>query len=282
MKIHEALSILNLSSNYTQNELKKQYYKLSLQYHPDKNPRGEEIFKTILDAYNVLCHSDKQENYVDPLETLSQYLKYVFDIDHDTFVFIQNIINTSCQKTNETLEKIDANVIKKIRRILTIYQKLFKVSDTNIYDFVSKTRDLHKKDVIIQPSLDDIMNYNIHIVKNEKENDENDYYVPCWHHQLEYDNVIVTIIPDTPDYIYIDDDTNDIHVHLTISQTKVFETDNLKFEIGSKPFHINIEELYLKKYQQFYFKKKGIPKINENDIFLTNELSDIIVHVNII
>jgi len=277
MKVHEALSILNLPSNYTQHELKKQYYKLSLQYHPDKNPHGEEMFKTILESYNLLCHPDMQETYMDPLETLQQYLKYVLDIDHDTFMFVQNLINTSYQKTNETLKTIDANVLKKVRRVLTMYQKLFKMTDINIYDFVSKTQDIHKKDVIIQPSLDDIMNHSVHIVQHEG----NEFYIPSWHHQLEYEDMIVTIIPESLDHIYIDDDTNDIHVNLSISQTKVFEMETLQFVIGSCTFHINIEELYLKKYQQFYFKKKGIPKINENDIFLTNDISDIIVHVNI-
>ena len=46
--------ILKLIPPKTNEELKKQYHKLSLKYHPDKNINGEEKFKEIANAYQNL------------------------------------------------------------------------------------------------------------------------------------------------------------------------------------------------------------------------------------
>ncbi|KFD46446.1 hypothetical protein M514_12675 [Trichuris suis] len=57
--------ILGLSKNFTEAELKKQYRKLALQFHPDKNrvPGASEAFKAIGNAYAVLSDSAKRERY---------------------------------------------------------------------------------------------------------------------------------------------------------------------------------------------------------------------------
>ena len=40
MNFKKAITILNLSSNFTERELKTAYYKNALKYHPDKNKGG--------------------------------------------------------------------------------------------------------------------------------------------------------------------------------------------------------------------------------------------------
>tara|TARA_R110000824_G_scaffold73220_5_gene186511 strand:+ start:13680 stop:14657 length:978 start_codon:yes stop_codon:yes gene_type:complete len=55
--------ILGVSKDSSPEEIKKSYRKLSLQYHPDKNPRGEEKFKEISEAYSVLSDVDKKSRY---------------------------------------------------------------------------------------------------------------------------------------------------------------------------------------------------------------------------
>ena len=53
-------SILNCQKTDT---IKKNYKKLALQYHPDKNPNGEEQFKKIAEAYEILSDPQKRKKY---------------------------------------------------------------------------------------------------------------------------------------------------------------------------------------------------------------------------
>ena len=55
--------ILGVSKEATQEEIKKSYRKLSLKYHPDKNPDGEDMFKNISEAYSTLSNPDKKSKY---------------------------------------------------------------------------------------------------------------------------------------------------------------------------------------------------------------------------
>ena len=55
--------ILGVSKEATAEEIKKSYRKLSLKYHPDKNPDGEEKFKEISEAYTILGDTEKRSKY---------------------------------------------------------------------------------------------------------------------------------------------------------------------------------------------------------------------------
>ena len=55
--------ILGVSKESSPEEIKKAYRKLSLTYHPDKNPDGEERFKGIAEAYAVLGDGEKKAKY---------------------------------------------------------------------------------------------------------------------------------------------------------------------------------------------------------------------------
>ena len=59
-------SILEISKNATQDEIKKAYRKQALKYHPDKNPgdkTAEQSFKKISEAYEVLSDENKRKVY---------------------------------------------------------------------------------------------------------------------------------------------------------------------------------------------------------------------------
>lgn len=58
--------ILGVDENATADEIKKKYRKLSIQFHPDRNPdnkEAEEKFKEIAEAYETLSDEDKRKQY---------------------------------------------------------------------------------------------------------------------------------------------------------------------------------------------------------------------------
>lgn len=58
--------ILGLGKNATQEEIKKSYRKLAMQFHPDRNPgdkEAEEKFKEAAEAYEVLSNEEKRAKY---------------------------------------------------------------------------------------------------------------------------------------------------------------------------------------------------------------------------
>src|SRR6478609_5660519 len=58
--------ILGVQKGSSQDEIKKAYRKVAMQYHPDRNPgdkTAEEKFKEAAEAYEVLSDTDKRAKY---------------------------------------------------------------------------------------------------------------------------------------------------------------------------------------------------------------------------
>ncbi|MGB9630309.1 MAG: molecular chaperone DnaJ, partial [Thermodesulfobacteriota bacterium] len=66
MQDKDYYKILGVSRNATEEEIKKAYRKIAMQYHPDRNPgnkEAEEKFKIASEAYEVLRDPEKREIY---------------------------------------------------------------------------------------------------------------------------------------------------------------------------------------------------------------------------
>ena len=66
MSKRDYYEILGLEKNATQEDIKKSYRKLAMQFHPDRNPgnkEAEEKFKEAAEAYEVLSNEEKRAKY---------------------------------------------------------------------------------------------------------------------------------------------------------------------------------------------------------------------------
>jgi len=82
--------ILGVSVNATEDEIKKAYRKLALQWHPDKNNSSdaEEIFKLITEAYEVLSNPESRRKYDRGGDTQFNYNDFQF---HNPFEIFQQM-----------------------------------------------------------------------------------------------------------------------------------------------------------------------------------------------
>ena len=79
--------------------------------------------------------------------------------------------------------------------------------------------------------------------------------------------------------MYIDINRN-IHIKINIEYKTLIGEKIYHFNIADKfKYEINIESLYIKNYQVYILKNKGISKINMNNIYDIENKHDIFVHI---
>lgn len=310
MNYKEAFEILEIDfifikyDELTPDYLKKQYRKMALKYHPDKNgntPESNEKFRKINDAYCYLkremkdCDfeyendktNDESFNY---LNVLKNFVKSVFDGSLHTEEIIAQIIN---------------NILRRGKQIsLKVFEDLDKETVLNIFNFLSKHRStLHLSDELLEYVKSIVLTKydNIEIYKlNPSVNDmlQNNFYklyvadklflVPLWHNESYYDGsgceIIVICEPELPDNMKIDDDNNlyietEINVHNELPDL-IKNNEDFAVQIGGKLFSIPLSQLYLKREQYYRFKNQGISKI-KNNIYDIRERADIVVKIRL-
>jgi curved DNA-binding protein CbpA len=303
------------TKDITLDKLKKQYHKLALQYHPDKNGNtyeSTEKFKQIQEAYYYLkdelqflgsdLESENTNNNNNNNNMSNQSTPLYMDILH---LFMKSILEG---KYDTIISNIIQEIVSGCKNIsLKLFEDLDKDTCMNIYNFLSKNRSiLHLNDSILEkireivqqkfdnvlvyklnPTINDLLNNNIYKLSV---NDEI-CYVPLWIGESYFDisgcEVIVLCEPDIPNNILIDD-YNNIHLVREISildeLIHLMKTNtNLRIELANKVFEIPIEELFIKNEQIYVIKNAGLFIFDDFDVNNTySEKTDIFVKVILI
>lgn len=254
----EIFKIRNIEEldKYTDNEIRKLYHKLCLQYHPDKTKNGNtQTFIEIRNAYDAILEHRKnvsnkqQENDSGTFESS----------EHRFYKFLIGLFN------DETVN----NVINMFERILENKYKNGSSEHTNttityhvtINQVINKEVFYHEKYQVYIPlwhkviSLYDFENYNSNIR----------------HH----DNVVFVLkIKEDDNHHMKILENNDILIYKSRDNSQV--NKKIEFSLGEK----NIEFLYTPKIMMKRYHillNEGIPRINTKNIYDFSQLSNIII-----
>jgi hypothetical protein len=183
----------------------------------------------------------------------------------------------------QLFEKLDKTHALKVLEILTQYQDLINISD----DFLEKAHNILdlKTDivepvfykVVLNPNIDDLYNQSVFKLRIDE---KNTVLVPLWHSELIYENekTIVECVPELPECVSLDE-YNNIHVRLSYLLAEIWDTDIIEIDLGTKKIHVMTRELKMMRYQVIIRLKEGIPVPNDKNIFKTDKISNIYIHV---
>ena len=314
MNYKESFEILEIDlseigyNDITSEYLKKQYRRLALKNHPDKNgntPESNEKFQKINEAYHYL---KREMKHLNPEDLEEESTNSEEDTQNSSLYFniLRSFMKTVFEgKYNDILSKIVNDIMIAGKKISAkLFDDLDKDTALNIYTFLSNNRStLHISEEILDvvreivvkkynnvevyklnPSINDLLNNNLYKLYV---NDDL-FLVPLWHNESYFDGsgceIMVICEPELPNGITIDDENN-ICVETEISAYHnvhdiIVNDGFISIEIGSKNFNIPLSNLYMKREQYYRIKNAGLSKIKK-DIYDVSEKTDIIVKITI-
>ena len=305
MNRKKACDILELNNNFTYKELRSSYHKKILKHHPDKGNTNNSIeFIKINEAYKYLNNetfindnSIKNDfhfsNNGDIKFILHNFFKNITKNTNINNVIIEKLVeivshkykNISNKIINNLLDKIEDETLVELYTILNNYKDIIDLPINIITRLEDKIRETVKCNevITINPSIEDLLNHNVYLL----EHNNNVYNIPLWHSKLffkdenrEKTNIIVICDPDLPDHIFIDE-KNNIHISLRFKVDKLIKRENINFQLGNRIIPINIQKLMLKDKQEYIIKSSGIARINNNNMFSIEKMSDIVCHIEL-
>lgn len=302
MDIQRASEILeiDLIKIVDQSFVKKQYHKLALQYHPDKNintPDCNVKFQQINEAYNYLKdmhdrnnqpkveEDDDDTTYNGMLNIFIQTIIKSTVVDSHTICEIIKEIASGCQKLSLKLfEGLDKYTAIEIYEFICKYKNILHVSSSILEEVKSIILNKFMNDqiYILNPSIDDLFDNNVYkITLFDKK-----YLVPLWHNELYFEGVsgeiIIKCLPELPENMSLDENNN-LLVCLNINLTKeLLNKQFIEVKIGKRVLNIQVDLLQIKKTQYVTFKYEGISKINEDDMYNIDRKADIIICCNLV
>ena len=118
MSITTYYDTLNVSRNASEKEIKKQYRILAKQFHPDINPSAINVFKEIVEAYDVLSSSKKRKEYDLLVKKAELEERNQLTLYKENNVYNQ-ATQSSYDRSIENIEKLNTLVCNEIEKLKT-------------------------------------------------------------------------------------------------------------------------------------------------------------------
>ena len=298
---------LSMSEGKRKTKIKASYHRLSLLYHPDKNPDEEATkrFQEINEAHEFLMQTavdDTNDRYpysanvwMERLLPLLRHMGFetVTASSSRIVQFLVSAYDTDVLSRLNTMKKEKLHdtykfVCQHRRRFPAVVEPLINYIGNRIGStaHTSNEKDQH---VILHPTLDDVLGGKV--IQYEKGGLT--YHVPSWNAESVFDweavseggEFIVHCVPVCPSDTTIDD-TQCIHKHINYTINEVWDPpDNDVFKVEIVPgihFAFTKSVLNMTRTPQIVpFYCKGIPLINPNDALDTLNKGSVNLHITI-
>lgn len=286
MDLAKSCILLDLNKkNLNANIIKKAYHKKALIYHPDKtNNKTNLEFLEIKKAYenlNKYIEDNPNEN-IDSLnpQFLSTFFSRFINLDKDKIQFLKDNLLVIFDETSlKILKQIDEDNCLKIIKYIEEYKDLLEISNNYLERILNIKEEIlsKKKIIILNPSINNLLNGDIYIFNLNEQ-----YCVPLWHNQVEFDNnIIVKIIPLLNNSITIDENNN-LYFDYSVNIKNLIDVQMYSIPFFDLNLKVNVEKIKFKSFQSLVFEKMGIPKIDLNDLFSIQNKSNIYINLQII
>ena len=271
MDFQTAIKTLELNAGFSLVDVKRNYYKLSLKWHPDKNTsiNSTKKFQEIAEAYEFLkiyldlengneTNESNETNENDFLNMCNNFLSSLIEttktmtgnrITNEQIMNILKQLTTKCEKVSIKLfEGIDKESSILLFNYLVSYADILSISQETLNEIKNVIELKMKNDniIILNPNIENLLNDDVYVLNFE----DKTYYIPLWHNELIYDTtkgkLIVKIEPELPPHLEIDDNNN-IIVNLTTKINSLLVNEKLIFKLGEKVFQMTSENLRIKK-----------------------------------
>ena len=300
MNFKTARELLDLHNNFSLQELKKKYHMKALKTHPDKcidDPVASEKFKEINDAYHYLLdylsiNGEISKKEHDKDNSYHNLLFKFLNIDHNTiYKLIAKITQGYHNITVSMFENMEKDESIELYNFVVKYKDILYISDPDIEKIKNIIREKVKNEnvFILNPGIEDLFNHRIFKLKYH----DDIFYVPLWHSELQFassgeqcSDINVICIPELPENITIDQ-YNNIHYNITVELDGILDKEQIvvyicDLEENKKVVKFKVSDLRITKYQTVILHSEGIARINTDDSYNIDNLSDIVFHITLV